>query len=106
MLHTLTREQPDGWQGPLYGRISRRIEAGCHSSTLSDAYRYKAIWLERSLNLLPATNRLLRQYLPKQSDLSEHSQAELNKIALQLNQRPRKTLGFRCPADKLDDVLR
>ncbi len=52
------------------------------------------------------TNRLLRQYLPKQSDLSEHSQAELNKIALQLNQRPRKTLGFRCPADKLDDLLR
>jgi IS30 family transposase len=52
------------------------------------------------------TNRLLRQYLPKQSDLSEHSQAELNKIALRLNQRPRKTLGFRCPADKLDDLLR
>ena len=52
------------------------------------------------------TNRLLRQYLPKQSDLSEYSQAELNKIALRLNQRPRKTLGFRCPADKLDDVLR
>jgi len=52
------------------------------------------------------TNRLLRQYLPKQSDLSEYSQVELNKIALRLNQRPRKTLGFRCPADKLDDVLR
>jgi IS30 family transposase len=52
------------------------------------------------------TNRLLRQYLPKRTDLSEHSQAELNKIALRLNQRPRKTLGFRCPADKLDDLLR
>jgi IS30 family transposase len=52
------------------------------------------------------TNRLLRQYLPKQSDLSEYSQAELNKIALRLNQRPRKTLGFRCPADAIDDVLR
>ena len=51
------------------------------------------------------TNRLLRQYLPKQSDLSEYSQAELNKIALRLNQRPRKTLGFRCPADKFDDLL-
>jgi len=47
-----------------------------------------------------------RQYLPKRSDLSEYSQAELNKIALRLNQRPRKTLGFRCPADKLDDLLR
>jgi len=52
------------------------------------------------------TNRLLRDYLPKQSDLSEYSQAGLNKIALRLNQRPRKTLGFRCPAETLDDVLR
>ena len=51
------------------------------------------------------TNRLLRQYLPKQSDLSDHSQPDLNKIALRLNQRPRKTLGFRCPADKLDDIV-
>ncbi len=51
------------------------------------------------------TNRLLRQYLPKRSDLSEHSQVDLNKIALRLNQRPRKTLGFRCPADKLDEIV-
>jgi IS30 family transposase len=51
------------------------------------------------------TNRLLRQYLPKQSDLSEHSQAELNKIALRLNQRPRKTLNFRCPAEKLSEFV-
>ena len=51
------------------------------------------------------TNRLLRQYLPKKSDLSEHSQAELNKIALRLNQRPRKTLKFRCPADKLSEFV-
>ncbi len=51
------------------------------------------------------TNRLLRQYLPKQSDLAEHSQADLNKIALRLNQRPRKTLNFRCPADKLSESV-
>ncbi len=49
------------------------------------------------------TNRLLRQYLPKKSDLSEHSQADLNKIALRLNQRPRKTLEFHCPAEKLGE---
>ena len=51
------------------------------------------------------TNRLLRQYLPKKSDLSEHSQAELNKIALRLNQRPRKTLEFRCPAEKFGESV-
>jgi IS30 family transposase len=52
------------------------------------------------------TNRLLRQYFPKRTDLSEHSQAHLNRIARRLNQRPRKTLGFKTPADTLDAALR
>ena len=52
------------------------------------------------------TNGLLRQYFPKGKDLSVYSQAYLNKIALRLNQRPRKTLGFETPADKLRAVLR
>ena len=47
------------------------------------------------------TNGLLRQYLPKNADLSRFSQSELDEIALQLNTRPRQTLGFRTPADKL-----
>jgi len=47
------------------------------------------------------TNGLLRQYFPKKTDLSVHSQADLNKVALRLNQRPRKTLGFESPASKL-----
>jgi IS30 family transposase len=51
------------------------------------------------------TNGLLRQYFPKGTDLSVHSQAHLNKIALRLNQRPRKTLGFESPADRLSAVL-
>src|SRR5438034_6526243 len=49
--------------------------------------------------------RLLRQYFPKGMDLSGYSQSYLNKIALRLNQRPRKTLGFATPADKLRAVL-
>jgi len=46
------------------------------------------------------TNRLLRQYFPKATDLSLHSQLHLNKIARQLNERPRKTLQFETPAEK------
>jgi hypothetical protein len=49
------------------------------------------------------TNRLLRQYFPKGTDLSGYSQADLNRVALQLNQRPRKTLAFHCPAEVLND---
>lgn len=51
------------------------------------------------------TNRLLRQYLPDGTDLSAYSQADLNDIACKLNTRPRKTLAFMTPIDKLFESL-
>lgn len=51
------------------------------------------------------TNGLLRQYFPNVTCLSVFTQQELNRFALKLNTRPRKTLGFQTPADKLAEVL-
>jgi transposase, IS30 family len=51
------------------------------------------------------TNGLLRQYFPKGTDLSVHSREYLAEVAAELNSRPRKTLGWKTPAEALDEVL-
>jgi IS30 family transposase len=52
------------------------------------------------------TNGLLRQYLPKSSDLGQLDQADLDAIAAELNGRPRQTLGFKTPPQQLAEALR
>ena len=51
------------------------------------------------------TNRLLRQYFPKRTPLGHISQQKLNAVAKQLNERPRKTLNFETPAERLSVAL-
>ena len=51
------------------------------------------------------TNGLLRPYFPKGTDLSLHGEDDLAAVALALNARPRKTLGWRTPAEALDEIL-
>ena len=51
------------------------------------------------------TNGLLRQYFPKGTDISRYSECDLDAVACTLNNRPRKTLGWRTPAEALDELL-
>jgi IS30 family transposase len=58
------------------------------------------------LTNIGASNRLLRQYLSKSSDLRRFDQTALDAIAAELNGRPRQTLGFKTPSQALAEALR
>ncbi len=61
--------------------------------------------ITRAVRTLPTELRRSRQYFPKGTDLSAHSTADLAAVALALNTRPRKTLGWHTPAEALNDLL-
>ena len=51
------------------------------------------------------TNCLLRQYFPKKTPLDQFTQDDLNKVGLELNERPRKTLDYKTPSEVISDTV-
>ena len=101
-LSKKARELPEGiWKSLTWDRGSELADhQRLTSETHADIYFCdpSSPW-QRGTN--ENTNRLLRQYFPKGTNLSIHSQADLEKVARELNQRPRKVLGFSSPEASL-----
>ena len=93
-VKTLTFDNGKEFTG--HETIATALNADCY---FADPY---SSW-QRGLN--ENTNGLLRQYFPKGTDLSRHSKEDLEAVALALNRRPRKALGWRTPAEALDEHL-
>jgi IS30 family transposase len=87
------------------GRANYRA-AEADDAAWNRALRPKACKLSEDRALArTVTNGLLRQYLPKGIDISSYSQAKLNAVARQLNERPRKTLGYQTPAEMFSHTV-
>lgn len=96
------RSLPEGLMATLTWDRGTELADHRHFTLATDVQVYfcdpKSPW-QRGTN--ENTNGLLRQYFPKGTDLGSYSQSELNQVALKLNTRPRKTLRYETPADRL-----
>jgi IS30 family transposase len=96
------RAVPGHWEGDLLSGSRNTHIATLGFTVATDVSIYfcdpKSPWQRGTSE---NTNRLLRQYLPRRTDLSVYDQADLDLIALKLNTRPRKTLGYDTPAATL-----
>ncbi len=103
------RAVPGHWEGDLIGGSWDRGKELADHQRLTLATEVEVYFCDprspwqRGSN--ENTNRLLRQYLPRGTDLSLHSQAKLSAIARQLNERPRKTLLYQTPAEKFAECV-
>jgi IS30 family transposase len=109
VVRALTRQVrtlPRGLMTSLTWDRGHELAAHRHFTVATDVLVYfcdpRSPW-QRGSN--ENTNGLLRQYFPKGTDLSTFSQADLNRIARRLNQRPRKTLGYQTPAARLAAIV-
>jgi IS30 family transposase len=95
VLHTLAYDQ--GKEMARVGELERKVGIRIY---FADPH---SPW-QRPTN--ENTNGLLRQYFPKGTDLSGYSQRHLTRVAEELNSRPRKSLGFRTPAEVMAQQIR